>query len=82
MDIVAGFLEIDERDDTHEIVVKHPVLQPDSNGLVHFVLMPRQARHLANLLVEYATTAEAEMGCFLPENMRDRNVNRHGKSCM
>lgn len=75
MDIVAGFLEIDGGNDNHEIVVKHPVLKPDENGRVHFALLPRQARHLANLLVEYATYAEAEIVDLLPDSESDRSTN-------
>ena len=75
MDIVAGFLEIDGRDDTHEIVVKHPAFKPDANGRVRFVLLPRQARHLANLLVEYAANAEAEIVDLLPDSGNDQRVN-------
>jgi len=76
MDIVAGFLKIDQKDDTHEIVVKHPALKPDTDGWVHFVLLPRHARHLANLLVEYATYAEDKMDGLPPESGRDRRTNR------
>lgn len=79
MDIVAGFLKIDQKDDTHEIVVRHPALKPDADGWVHFVLLPRYARHFANLLVEYATYAEAEIAGLPPESGRDRRLDNPRK---
>jgi hypothetical protein len=79
MDKVAGFLQIDRRDDTHEIVISHPGSKPDAEGLVHIILLPRHARHLANLLVEYATYAEAEIVGLLPESRRYRRVEHTRK---
>jgi len=67
MNRVAGFLEIDRTDDTNEIVIIHPVLKPDANGSVHIVLRPRDARYLANLLIENAIYAEAEAAGQVPE---------------
>jgi hypothetical protein len=61
MDIVAGYLEVDRADDTHEIVISHPVLVPDLNGVGHIKLQPRHARHLAYVLLENATYVEAEI---------------------
>jgi hypothetical protein len=49
---IPGFLEVQRTDDTHEIVISHPVLNPDIGGLIHFTLLPRYARHSANLLIE------------------------------
>lgn len=60
VDKVARFLEVSRRDDTHEIVISHPASKTDNKGLEHITFMPRQARHLANLLIEHATYAEAE----------------------
>jgi hypothetical protein len=80
MDIVAGFLEIDGRDGTHEIVVKHAALNPDANGCDQFVLLPRQARHLANLLVEYAALAEAEIADSQPDSASERSANHLGNN--
>jgi hypothetical protein len=79
MDIVAGFMEIDRMEDTHEIVISHPVFKPDANGVVHIMLSPRYARHLANLLVENATYAEAEIVDSLPGNRRYRRLNHPKK---
>ena len=79
MDKVAGFLEIDRGNDTHEIVISHLALTPDANGLVHIMLQPRHARHLANLLIENATYAEAETVGLLPESRRYRRVNHPGE---
>lgn len=60
MEKVAGFLEVERTDDTHEIVISHPTLEPDEQGMARIVFSTRYARHLANLLVEQATYAEAE----------------------
>lgn len=79
MDKVAGFLEIDRKNDTHEIIISHPALTPDSDGLVHIKLMPRHARYLANLLIENARYAEAETVGLLPQSRRYRWVNHSRK---
>jgi hypothetical protein len=76
MNRVAGFLEIDRTDDTHEIVITHPVLKPDANGAVRIVLRPRHARYMANLLVENATYAEAEAAGLAPESRPNRRQIR------
>jgi hypothetical protein len=60
MDKIEGFLEVGRTDDTHEVVINHPDLKPDENGVGHIVFSPRQARTLANLLIKNATYAEAE----------------------
>jgi hypothetical protein len=76
MDKVAGLLEIARTEDTHQIVISHPALKPDDNGLGHIVLLPRQARHLANLLIENAGYAEAEALGLEPETRPYRRQNR------
>lgn len=75
MDKVAGFLEVDRTNDTHEIVISHPALTPDADGLGRIVLLPRHARHLANLLLENATYAEAETTGLEPQSRHYRRVN-------
>lgn len=82
MEKVAGFLQIDWRNDTHEIVISHPILTPDANGLVHIALIPRHARHLANLLIENAADAEAEIVRLRRESRRFGQVNQTGKESM
>jgi hypothetical protein len=57
---VAGCVEVWRTDDTHEIVISHPDLRKDAPGGGRIVFSPRHARHLANLLLEYAAAAEAE----------------------
>lgn len=59
MEKVAGKLEVSLTEDGNEIVIKHPDLKPDANGEGRIVFSPRHARHLANLLIENATEAEA-----------------------
>lgn len=58
MEKVAGILEVSLTEDTHEIVIVHPNLKPDSDGAGRIVLSPRHSRHLASLLLEQAKEAE------------------------
>lgn len=55
-DKIAGYLEVglNERD---EIVVNHPDLKPDENGVGHIVFSPDQAQLLSNLLARKASEA-------------------------
>jgi hypothetical protein len=59
MDNVGGYLEVG-LNDSGEIVINHPDLQPDENGVGHIVFSPSQARNLARLLIKHAEWAEAE----------------------
>lgn len=56
----GGYLEVgcNEQD---EIVVNHPDLKPDKNGVGHIVFSPHQARNLAKLLLDNAASAEREI---------------------
>ena len=54
-----GFLEVGYNE-TGEVVVNHPDLKPDENGVRHIVFSPKQARNLADLLCKHATLAEFE----------------------
>lgn len=58
MDKVAGFLEVWQTDDTHEIVINRPDWKVDANRVGHIVLSPRHARHLASLLIMHAEEVE------------------------
>ncbi len=44
-----------------EVIVNHPDLQPDENGVGHIVFSPEQARALAFLLQQKAHSAEEEI---------------------
>lgn len=44
-----------------EVVVNHPDLQPDENGVGHIIFSPEQARALAFLLQQKAHSAEEEI---------------------
>jgi len=72
MERVAGVVEIDRTDDTHEVVIAFPLTKSDVNGLASIVLQPRHARYLANLLLENATYAEAEAAGRIPESRHYR----------
>ncbi len=80
MDKVAGVLEVGRTDDTYEIVISYPALKPDANGFGHIVVLPRQARHLANLLIEQATYAEAEAAGTIPASRHYRRVKHERES--
>lgn len=41
-------------------MIKHPARKANSRGMSHIVLSPRQARHLASVLILNAQEAEAE----------------------
>lgn len=58
-DINAGTLEVG-RNDRFEVIVNHPGLKPDENGIGHLVFYPRQARRLARLLMKHAVEAVEE----------------------
>jgi hypothetical protein len=69
---VAGFLQVERTEETHEIVISHPALDPDEHGMTRIVFSTRYARHLANLLLEQATYAEAEATGTRPEILSQR----------
>lgn len=56
-DKVEGLLEVG-CNDNGEVVVNHPDLKPDENGVGHIVFSPDQARNLAHLLIKNATKAD------------------------
>ncbi len=45
-----------------EVVINHPDLEPDENGVGHIVFSVEQARNLANLLMSKAADAVVERG--------------------
>ena len=58
-DVDAGFLEVG-RNDRFEVVINHPNLETDENGIGHIVFSPRQARQLAHFLLSQADEAIQE----------------------
>lgn len=52
-DKITGTLEVGTNDHG-EVVINHPDLQPDENGVGHIVFSPDQARNLARLLNTHA----------------------------
>lgn len=58
-DKVTGVLEIGTNG-KGDVVINHPDLKPDKNGVGHIVFSPRQARNLARLLLKNADQAERE----------------------
>lgn len=57
MDKITGILEVGTNDQG-EVVINHPDLKPDENGVGHIVFSPRQARNLAELLTKHAGRIE------------------------
>lgn len=48
-DKIEGYLEVG-LNENDEIVINHPDLKPDANGVGHIVFSAHQAQHLSNLL--------------------------------
>ena len=59
IDKIDGYLEVG-CNDRGEVVVNHPDLKPDANGVGHIVFSPNQARHLAQMLLNKAAESERE----------------------
>jgi hypothetical protein len=72
MDRVAGVIDVSLTDNTHEVVISYPASQPDANGIHEIVIMPRYARHLAQVLIEYAGIAEAKSRAKEPAQLREK----------
>lgn len=51
-----GFLEVGHSNG--EVIINHPDLRPDANGVGHIVFSPEEARGLADLLRKNAEEAE------------------------
>jgi hypothetical protein len=60
-DIAKGALEVGTNG-SGEVVINHPDLEPDENGIGHIVFSVEQARNLANLLMSKAADASVERG--------------------
>jgi hypothetical protein len=60
VDRVAGFWEVDRARDGFSVSIEHPEVKPDEGGMCHIELSPRQARHLASLLMMHAEEVEAQ----------------------
>jgi hypothetical protein len=56
---VKGQLEVGTLEG--EVVINHPDLDPDHNGVGHIVFSPQQARDLATSLIRHAIEAEAHI---------------------
>lgn len=54
----GGYLEVGISPDGAEVVVNHPDLQPDQNGVGHIVFTSHQARHFALLLIKKANEVD------------------------
>jgi hypothetical protein len=80
VDKVAGFLEVGRLEDEQKIVIKFPGLEPDASGAARIVLSPRYARHLANLLIEHASFAEAQADDPMSRRKQSPHPNRGLKS--
>jgi hypothetical protein len=54
--MIGGYLEVGLNDE-NEIVINHPDMKPDENGMGHIVFSPAQALALARLLTKQAKEA-------------------------
>ena len=61
MDKIAGHLEVGVND-KGEVVVNHPDLKPDADGVGHIVFSPGQAQAFANMLNRKAVEAVLDCG--------------------
>lgn len=59
-DKVTGVLEVGLNEDG-EVVVNHPDLKPDVDGVGHIVFSPAQALNLAELLIKHAMLANQQI---------------------
>ena len=59
MEKVGGVLVVG-RNDQYEVVLNHPDLKPDADGVGHIVFSPHQARNLARLLRRHASACLVE----------------------
>lgn len=62
-EIEKGTLEVGTNG-SGEVVINHPDLDPDENGVGHIVFSVEEARNLANLLMSKAADASVERGDF------------------
>jgi hypothetical protein len=58
-DKITGTLEVGTNG-KGEVVINHPDLAPDENGVGHIVFSPKQARSLGHLLLKKADEAVHE----------------------
>lgn len=61
--VAKGFLEVGTTG-KGEVVINHPDLVPDENGVGHIVFSVEQARELANMMLAKAADAAVERGDF------------------
>jgi hypothetical protein len=73
-DKIKGALEVGTNG-SGEVVVNHPDLEPDENGVGHIVFSPEQARNLAEILSAKADDAEREN---VPPVDRSKRCTLHG----
>ena len=60
---MQGILEVGTNG-AGEVVINHPDLKPDADGVGHIVFSVEQARNLANLLMSKSADASVERGDF------------------
>lgn len=56
-----GYLVLGRTPDNTHVVINHPKLQPDANGVGHIVFTPNEARGLANMLLKLADLCEPQL---------------------
>jgi hypothetical protein len=53
-EVPAGALMVGVSEDSREVIINHPDLEADANGVGHICFTPAQARNLARLLLAKA----------------------------
>ena len=75
--VASGTLEVGTNGEG-EIVINHPDLKPDENGVGHIVFSVSQAQHLSSLLLQKAHEAKREIEA---KRMRDAQSIPVDRSC-
>ena len=74
--MIGGFLEVGTNEH-NEIVINHPDLKPDENGVGHIIFSATQARDLATLLLRKAEEVQPELTDKYPNHF----VNLSAETC-
>ena len=60
MERIARSVEVWRNDDTNEIVISHPAFKTVENRIGQIAFSARHARHLAQVLIEFAADVDAQ----------------------
>lgn len=80
-DRVEGYLEVGLNEAGNEVVINHPDLKPDENGVGHIVFSADQARNLARLLMEKAREIDGHTAVMVEPPDHEYFVAFYTKDC-